>query len=235
MRGRLAKEELKTSSLNVMEHQDVKKAIEYLDEKGICVNEDFNTKVFDVEYFDENSETQVATIEQTQIYVQLSDDAMLRIIASKTTEREDIKVAAIYRNELNGVPRVFTTAVKNGKIEYEVDKEFDENTFKLPQNKRDVEPQAAYLDCVWGGSCCTLKGKKYNWCGAGCGSGTPINSLDTCCKWHDDCYTTNPSYPARCVCDKVLIRCAEGTNVDGADILIAAFYAKMLAMNCSSL
>lgn len=32
--------------------------------------------------------------------------------------------------------------------------------------------------------------------GAKCGSGTPVNSVDACCKTHDECYIRNKSFRA---------------------------------------
>lgn len=233
MRGRVVEKDLVPNSMEIMEHPEVKKAIDHLKGKDARVNDDYIQKVFNVDYFDENNETEVADVEQTQTYVELSDEAQLRIISTRgTSGNERLNVAAIYRGEKDGIPRVFTTAFEKGTIKYEVDRAYDEEQFKLPEDKGDIEPYVAYLDCVFGGSCCTLSGKKYRWCGAGCGSGTPVNSLDTCCKWHDGCYGDYGSYPKRCLCDEVLIACADGTGVDGAGILISAFYAKEFVKGC---
>ncbi|MGE8037570.1 hypothetical protein B1B04_23265 [Lysinibacillus sp. KCTC 33748] len=233
VRGRVVEKELSTQTLGITENPLVEQAIKHLKEHKSRVNDDFVQTVFNVEYFEDEKESEEILVEQTQTYVQLSDEAQLRIIATKTNEKESLNVSAIRLGEKDGVPRVFVTAFENGQIIYEVDHSYDESQFKIPEDKEaEIEPYIAYLDCVWGSSCCTLAGKKYNWCGAGCGSGTPINDLDTCCKWHDNCYVTNTSYPGRCGCDKVLNACADQTNVDGAGVLISAFIAKMAWYGC---
>ncbi|MGE1115682.1 hypothetical protein ACQJ0K_28585 [Priestia megaterium] len=56
--------------------------------------------------------------------------------------------------------------------------------------------------------------KTYQYCGSGCGSckscteggGTSINSIDTCCKTHDTCWSNFGSWD-HC-CDKNLVNCA---------------------------
>ncbi|MEH7604447.1 hypothetical protein [Priestia megaterium] len=230
IKGRVAKApEIKAHSLDVLEQPDVKKAIAYLEGK-VQINEQYEFTTFNSEYYDE--ETGVV-VEQTTTYVKLSEEAHLRVISTKAKDGNEIfNVAAIYIGEKNEIPRVFTASFEKGEILYEVDRAYDAEEFEIPQEESDIEPHIAYLDCVWGGSCCTLSGKKYKWCGAGCGSGTPINSLDTCCKWHDNCYKANTSYPARCGCDRVLNACADGTGVSGSGTLIAAFIAKMAWKGC---
>ena len=45
-----------------------------------------------------------------------------------------------------------------------------------------------------------------NWCGPGCGSGTPIDNLDACCMAHDMCYSARGF--GACSCDLDLVGCA---------------------------
>lgn len=72
----------------------------------------------------------------------------------------------------------------------------------------------------------------YKWCGAKCGSGTPINALDTCCRTHDYCYGSFSSYPARCSCDQNLINCSSGKPGYGPPLIRTAFRIKMNSNNC---
>lgn len=54
-----------------------------------------------------------------------------------------------------------------------------------------------YLDvpCLYG-----------NWCGPGCsGPGAPIDSVDACCKAHDECYARRGYFA--CSCDRDLVNC----------------------------
>ncbi|WP_286905188.1 hypothetical protein [Clostridium sp. UBA1652] len=93
------------------------------------------------------------------------------------------------------------------------------------------------LPCV-GNGCCIIKEAlypggtpnfplPYNWCGANCGSGTPVNSTDTCCRTHDYCYGSFKSYPDRCACDRNLIKCVSGKGTRAAGLISIAFKAKM--------
>ncbi|MGE7692081.1 hypothetical protein ACQKMI_23150 [Lysinibacillus sp. NPDC097214] len=110
----------------------------------------------------------------------------------------------------------------------------------LIPKEQDVNAQAWYdsLPCV-GNGCCTFTSTAlgvilyhhYNWCGANCGSGTPINAADTCCRTHDYCYGSFSSYPDRCKCDQNLINCLGNTSSPGAILMAAAFKIKM-GQNC---
>jgi hypothetical protein len=225
------KDEVNALEFNsIFEYQDVKLAINYLKEKVDGIDS-YELKTFNIEYTEED--TGELAVAQTTTFIKLNDNAYVRLIKTipKNRDEEIIDAAAVFLGEEDGVPRVFTTSFKNGEILYDVDGPYNEKAFNIPE-KEEVKTTVAYLDCVWGGTCCTLSGVKYKWCGAGCGSGTPINALDTCCRWHDDCYTANKSYPARCVCDAVLNRCADTSGVDGAGILISAFIAKMAWYGC---
>lgn len=230
IKGRVAESpEINTHSVDILQQSDVKKAILYLKDK-VKMDSEYEFTSFNVEYVDDEVGVVVG---QTTTYVKLSEEAHLRVIVTETQAGvKSFNVAAIYLGMKDGALRVFTTSFEKDEIAYEVDREYDAKSFEIPQEEPDFEPQVAYLDCVWGNSCCTLSGKKYKWCGAGCGSGTPINALDKCCKFHDNCYSDNKKYPGRCYCDGVLNRCADASNVDGAGILIAAFVAKMAFKGC---
>lgn len=120
---------------------------------------------------------------------------------------------------------------------------FDEFSAGKVHNDDEVSTQAWYsnIPCVANG-CCWLPEyygnvpiyNQYKWCGAGCGSGTPINSLDTCCKSHDECYKKTPSYPGRCGCDYLLRTCAAKSTYDAASTISAAFLLKMKAQGCKT-
>ncbi|MED4321180.1 hypothetical protein P9232_06990 [Weizmannia sp. CD-2023] len=90
--------------------------------------------------------------------------------------------------------------------------------------------------CFKNGTCCEFGKVKYNWCGPGCGSGKPVNALDSCCKSHDACYGKYKHYrtspPNRCTCDANLIKCANKTSSPGKSVIIAAFVAKRAAFLC---
>lgn len=98
-------------------------------------------------------------------------------------------------------------------------------------NKISIEAWYDNVPCLSNG-CCTFSGVKYNWCGAKCGSKTPINDADTCCRTHDYCYGSFATYPKRCECDKNLRTCLGYTSDPGSSTMRAAFYLKMLYMGC---
>ncbi|MBR7554934.1 hypothetical protein ACFFJI_03625 [Allobacillus sp. GCM10007491] len=90
----------------------------------------------------------------------------------------------------------------------------------------------AFPEPLWpGGPYVTIP---YNWCGNNCGSGSPVNSVDECCRTHDYCYGAFPSYPDRCNCDQNLLNCLDGiSGYGGAPTLIrTAFRGKMSIEGC---
>lgn len=115
--------------------------------------------------------------------------------------------------------------------------------FKDLTNTGDGEVSASAwydgLPCVGqSGMCCVIKEPlytgsiptipvAYNWCGAGCGSGTPVNGIDTCCRTHDYCYGSFSSYPSRCDCDQNLINCVNRYGDRAASLIRSAFQIKM--------
>ncbi|WP_152657522.1 hypothetical protein [Oceanobacillus sp. CFH 90083] len=107
-----------------------------------------------------------------------------------------------------------------------------------------ISPQAWYdkLPCV-GNGCCTIKEPltpgniptipvTYNWCGAKCGSGPYVNSVDLCCRAHDKCYGRTKKYPGRCTCDRNLISCLSGKGSRAASLISSAFKLKMKSKKC---
>lgn len=105
--------------------------------------------------------------------------------------------------------------------------------FKETFSTDEISTQAWYdnLPCV-GNGCCVFSEPAwtggplipipYNWCGANCGSGSPANSLDRCCRSHDYCYQSFSGYPDRCSCDQNLIDCVAAVgNASSLAIRIA--------------
>jgi len=54
-----------------------------------------------------------------------------------------------------------------------------------------------------------------NWCGPKYGSGTPIDSLDACCKGHDKCYDAEGHYT--CGCDRLIVGCLDKVQLTAQD------------------
>ena len=104
-------------------------------------------------------------------------------------------------------------------------KEYDEYDYQ-----EDILPQIS-APCIQNG-CYTFGSMKFNWCGAGCSSGTPINSLDRCCRSHDYCYESYKSYPDRCTCDQTLIDCASSTSNGYKHLITGTFALKRKLNGC---
>lgn len=107
----------------------------------------------------------------------------------------------------------------------------------------DISVSAWYDDipCVANGCCMFIEAAwpggpimpiPYKWCGANCGSGEPINSLDTCCRSHDWCYASFSKYPDRCACDQNLIDCASRISGNSSLLVRTAFKIKMNNEKC---
>jgi len=167
------------------------------------------------------------------------------VIVSKA-KNENQEIGYSYSVELNTISNseggklktvvTFDDGVRIG--EYEVSTE--ESTLYLPDLLKEevytngdpslIDAQVS-VPCIQNG-CCTFSGVKYKWCGAGCGSGTPINALDRCCRTHDYCYGSFKSYPDRCACDRNLRSCAANTNDPGKTTLRTGIWGKMVGHGC---
>lgn len=122
---------------------------------------------------------------------------------------------------------------KNDELQVENKIETDVKVLELPVYEDPSEEQdnvtSQGLDDCWLNGCCSFRYNglpwnplvHYKWCGKGCGSGTPVNPLDSCCKTHDNCYV-GKTYPAKCKCDNNAANCAAGTDNAGSDRVMAA-------------
>lgn len=177
--------------------------------------------------FDNSSELYIAN---TKI-LNIAKNIKLAIMTFGNNVNDSFVQLLVHENNQQNI----TTYINNKKIaSYNQDtpklnnvflKEYDEYDYQ-----EDILPQIS-VPCVQNG-CCTFGSMKFKWCGAGCGSGTPINSLDTCCRSHDYCYGSYKSYPDRCTCDKTLIDCAASTSNGYKNLIIGAFIAKRKVMGC---
>ncbi len=110
------------------------------------------------------------------------------------------EVTATLVDEVDGQEVLKFFRVVNGHIEPGKTIPFNEG-FKKELEKLDKlqikqkEGQIEAADQCWYG----------NWCGPGCGSGTPIDDVDICCQTHDWCYQTRGYF--NCHCDCTLADC----------------------------
>jgi hypothetical protein len=88
-----------------------------------------------------------------------------------------------------------------------------------------------YDPCIYG-----------NYCGPGCsGPGDPIDSVDSCCKEHDDCYTDAKTLKQYCECDQQLLKCmaeqslnvvTDGPNAVVGATLVSTYFALQYSAFC---
>ncbi|MEO4053006.1 hypothetical protein [Solibacillus sp. CAU 1738] len=120
---------------------------------------------------------------------------------------------------LKGKVNLLFTDKNEGQLEKDIDTSAIHDPAFKPLSTTDAVIQQGLFDFC-------LKdqyGKKYQHCGKGCGSGsgaidgggTPINSIDTCCRAHDRCWDQFGSWDS--CCDKILVDCANRyEHVDNA-------------------
>lgn len=197
-----------------------------------------------------NKKPSNSIVEQEIQFLKYNDQLRVNIIKSKDVENQNTLhvVSVIELDKESGIKRavlfmngelVDDNVTKTDEKELTIPAEFDQlSQEEIATDEEVISVQG--LPCIQDG-CCSFRYNgnpfnplvKYNWCGANCGSGTPVNALDRCCMYHDGCYDDNKSYPARCGCDRILLSCANLTDNAGTSRLMTAFTAKMVAQGCS--
>lgn len=168
-------------------------------------------------------------------------------------------VRVLYLEEEKGKHYLRIVSNLGGKIVADNKEEYDGNVLDNPnlfeiyndlvsggenneQNQVLANAWYSNIPCLYNG-CCVIREPispgstvmvpiKYNWCGAKCGSGSYVNSVDLCCRAHDKCYEREKSYPRRCNCDKNLISCVSGKGMRASTLIATAFTLKRVAMGC---
>lgn len=218
---------------NVLNLIGSQEAINYI-EKNISMN-DLETNFYERKYFETNEQDAQITLNQMITLIKFNDHAIATVIET-TLPNSNEKQHSVDLDHIifeNGLIRKQLVSFYNGKQGFTVNNPSEVEKLTLPVIVTDSEEDvhAKYLSCFTGG-CCKLDGTQYRWCGMNCGSGVPVNSLDTCCRTHDYCYDSFSSYPTRCTCDRNLINCAKATNIPGRTEVVLAFEAKMAVNFC---
>ncbi|SFA56037.1 hypothetical protein SAMN05192569_106812 [Parageobacillus thermantarcticus] len=209
------------------------------------------------EYFlptEKGGEKKIA--DQLSLYLKLTNQLYVKLLEEKVVDSEKIHrmitVVSLRKNNGKATKRLatFLNGEQIGDEEFPLEREVLELPSDIDQLSDEefakdgkATTQGSIIPCFnWDGSgtCCEFRYNglpwnplvKYNWCGANCGNGTPVNPLDACCRSHDYCYRAYPDYPERCNCDKNLISCASRTDEAGTDRVIAAFQIKMAYKGC---
>lgn len=215
--------------LDVLLEQDyVKEVLGYVGEK-VSINEHFkaHTRSYTRHYFEKDTVDEPIAAVQHITFAQLNARAILSVFEAKLedgTKSTDVTIEYLDHTDSLTQKKYIISYVNRVK-DLEESFIFNEE-LELPEMSTQGDFQAKVISCFDGG-CCKLNGEQYKWCGMGCGSGTPINKLDTCCRNHDYCYGTFPSMKDRCECDRILISCSKVSGVAASSLVIAAFNLKL--------
>lgn len=185
--------------------------------------------------------------------VKLNENTRLEIISFPNNFQE-FEVKFYHLKENDDEKKLRFVSYLDGKLISDKEEDFQDSLLENPNlldlyndtisnnQEEDVEVAWGGLPCLQNGCCiineplypgsAPLVPVYYNWCGANCGSGSPVNSVDTCCRTHDYCYGSFKGYPSRYACDKNIRNCVASTGYRAAGIISAGFAAKMLYYGC---
>ncbi|MED1107530.1 hypothetical protein [Bacillus paramycoides] len=180
-----------------------------------------STDAFEIIFGDKESEAAA-----NAVFVTLADEA---IVQGLQYDNGEVQVKAIFTVEKDGKKAIHHAVVQSGKVfvEQVVDHNTEHFAFveELKTQKGAEEVSNEIKEEAWYDGCLVFynsgNGKNYVYkhCGKGCGDGgstgggTPINTLDSCCRTHDRCYN-NFGFDD-CGCDRDLSRCADNASDPG--------------------
>lgn len=194
-------------SQTVMLIEELKK---YHDVEGISETKGYNLKLKYAEQDDILLET---------LFIFFNPEAVIEV--SKQVKSETIEKVVAHFTEGTGSDKMIKRlSVTDGTLKLLSEINYKESYFDFigesdRTEENEVDSQAWYDGCLVFGDSSTGKYYHYRHCGASCGDkggtggGTPINSLDSCCRAHDRCWDVFGSND--CACDKELGKCAERT------------------------
>lgn len=193
--------------------------------------------------FDDQGEKQV--VEQSNHLIKYNDQFTVSFIKTVFNNHEvtyNFKGISLNIEDGNIIKKI--AVFQDGELQIENEVDSDVEILELPVYNDPDEDQEnnltiQELDDCWKDGCCSFRYNglpwnplvNYNWCGKGCGSGTPVNGLDSCCKTHDLCYV-GKTYPAKCKCDEAAAICAAGTDFAGSDRVYAAMIVLLTLGGC---
>lgn len=183
--------------------------------------------------------------------VKFNDQTKIEISVSLNQEESFFIKLYHLEKDQNGNNILKFAAIENGEIINEYEEFYEGSSLEILTTSEVVNESNATDDevsifawysnvpCVAKG-CCVFNERsavgnypvRYKYCGAKCGSGTPVNATDRCCQRHDSCYGKNSRYPGRCACDRTFRSCLSGKGGQGPTLMRAAFLAKMRKQGC---
>jgi Phospholipase A2-like domain len=182
---------------------------------------------------------------QNSLFLKYNDQLLVNVIKTVADDsKESYFIRAILLKEQKGKIIKHLVSYLNDEFLSENEIPSNEQVVEIPVYEETTESAESItvqdIDDCWYDGCCSFRYNglpwnplvKYNWCGRNCGSGTPVNPLDTCCRTHDNCYGAYKSYPDRCACDRNLVQCASYTDEAGTDRVIAAFITMQAIHGC---
>ncbi|KYD23937.1 hypothetical protein P9851_01730 [Geobacillus stearothermophilus] len=154
------------------------------------------------------------------IFVKLNDEAIIQALK----DEDEFRIKAHFSALKNRKKVIRKAIVKDNSVEIEFEIPFEASYFLFVEELKnpmgadkitegEIAPEAWYEGCLVFYDSGSGKYYYYKYCGAKCGSGTPINALDRCCQAHDRCWANFGKGDDGC--DYELYLCANATYDPG--------------------
>lgn len=174
---------------------------------------------FEFTYFFPEQEEQ---LKKEALFLILGSEAIIEAVRQKCGNIRVLTHQTV--NTESGEKVIRRSTMLDGNLEIESEFSYNPDYYKFIEHLKvpnpaqeidgdEVKTQAWYHGCLIFGDPGTGKYYRYKWCGAKCGSGTPINALDRCCQAHDRCWAKFGHGDNGC--DMELYHCASKTSDPG--------------------